>query len=201
MTNIEIDEPRIPQKGDKLFQADNNSNWWHNACLNFFHNNWDLYAIGYKDAADILVQAVLKAPGQQDILVYPIVFLYRQYIELRLKEIIKKGSVLLVTFNEIPFDHNIDVLYKKCKEMLEEVCPKGSLIGLDVVNDFINQFIAIDPGSFAFRYPTDKKGKSSLTIKNINLNNLAEVMRGMANTLDGASAGISELLSFKKDIV
>ncbi len=117
MTNFEIDEPKILQKEDKLFQTGNDGNWWHNAHLDFYHINWNLYALGYKDAADILVQFVLKAPGQQDMLVYPIVFLYRQYIELRLKEIIKKGEALLSTFNDIPFGHNIYDLWNKCKKI------------------------------------------------------------------------------------
>ena len=106
----------------------------------------------------------------------------------------------MVCFNDIPFGHDIYDLWKKCKEILE-VCPKGSLIGLDVVDDLINQFRSEDPESCAFRYPTDKKGKPSLKIEHINLHNFAEVISGIANTLDGASGGISELLSFKKDIV
>ena len=28
-----------PRKGDKLFTSDD-SDWWHNACLNYFPSNW-----------------------------------------------------------------------------------------------------------------------------------------------------------------
>lgn len=49
--------------------------------------DWDTYAMGYKRAGDILVQYVADNDWDQDFLVYPITFLYRQYLELRLKEL------------------------------------------------------------------------------------------------------------------
>jgi hypothetical protein len=55
----------------------------------------DLFAEGYKTAADILVKQVVEHSSHQDTLVYPIVFLYQQHIELRFKEIIREGLSLL----------------------------------------------------------------------------------------------------------
>lgn len=51
--------------------------------------NWGMYTIGYKEAGDLLLQYALNV-GRQNVLVYPIIFLYRHYIELQLKEIITK---------------------------------------------------------------------------------------------------------------
>ena len=69
--------------------------WRFNACLNWTNDTLELYVIGYKEAADKLVENIMDTPRYQDTLVFPICFLYRQYIELRLKELIKSGRCLL----------------------------------------------------------------------------------------------------------
>jgi len=182
-----------PQKGDQLFKAD--VDWWHNACLNRFHDNWSLYADGYKRAGDLLVEYIKDARSDQDFLVYPIVFLYRQYLELRLKELIRDGNQLLDVPQEFPKHHKIDKLWGQCRRILEQVWPEGPTEDLDAVEECIRQFSEKDPSSIAFRYPTDKDGNPSLPdLRYINLRNLSEVMARIGSLLDGSSDGISAYL-------
>jgi len=61
-----------PKKGEQLFRSDLSDH--SNACLNFMNNQFDLYAVGYKRAADLLVDHAISTHSNQDILVYPIVF-------------------------------------------------------------------------------------------------------------------------------
>jgi hypothetical protein len=72
-----------PKKGNQLFKSD--ADWINNACLNFKEDQLNLYAIGYKRAAELLLEHVKNSGRDQDTLVYPIIFLYRHYLELRLK--------------------------------------------------------------------------------------------------------------------
>lgn len=65
----------LPTDEDKLFTTA--EDYWNNACLNFLHDGWALYTIGYKDAADMLVSQVETHGRHHDTLVYPIIFLYR----------------------------------------------------------------------------------------------------------------------------
>ncbi|MGH7451463.1 MAG: hypothetical protein ACRENG_08980, partial [bacterium] len=158
-----------PRKGDVLFKSDND--WSNNACLNFLHSSQELYlyAHGYKQAADILVDHISATKRDQDILVYPIVFLYRHCIELYLKEIITEGNILLDEPKEMPTGHKIDVLWKDCKIILEKLQFDSTKDELEAVDEIISQFSEKDPLSFAFRYPTDKKGEKLLPdIKYIN---------------------------------
>lgn len=188
-----------PRKNDELFKSDDD--WWHNACLNFTWDNWDLYAEGYKQAADLLIEHIKERRTNQDALVYPIVFLYRQYIELRLKVLIRDGNQLHEIPENFPKHHKIDELWKQCRRILEQVWPEGPLEDLDAVEECIYQFSEKDPSSMAFRYPADKKGSPSLPgLRYINLRNLAEVMSRLASLLDGASAGISEYLGYKREM-
>ena len=89
-----------PRKGDRLF--DGAEDWYHNACLNWRYDNWELYASGYNTAGDILVQHIIDTRSDRDTLVFPIVFNYRQYLELRCKEIIRVGKVLADEAAEFP---------------------------------------------------------------------------------------------------
>ena len=90
---------------EPIFSSD--GDWRCNACLNWFHDSLELYAYGYKDAADTLVAKVMMTGRHQDYLVFPICFLYRQYIELRLKEIIRSGRSLLDDLEAFPKHHKI----------------------------------------------------------------------------------------------
>jgi hypothetical protein len=58
-------------------------------------NGWDLYATGYLDAANLLVESVLETGRSRNPLCYPVAFLFRHYLEFRLKEIILQGRELL----------------------------------------------------------------------------------------------------------
>ncbi len=81
---------RSPRLNDKLFiEADD---WRMNACLNMYHDPSELYVVGYKEAADSLVDSIANQKGSADSLIFPIVFLYRHYIEIRLKSLLHDGS-------------------------------------------------------------------------------------------------------------
>jgi hypothetical protein len=188
-----------PRKGDHLFKGDDD--WWHNACLNFLPDQWGIYADGYKLAGDILVEHVKNARRNQDILVFPIVFLYRQYIELRVKEIIRDGNQLLRIPESFPKHHKINELWRECRRILESFWPKGPTDDLDAVEECIQQFSQKDPSSMAFRYPTDKQGNRSLPdLRHINLRNLSDVIDRIASLLDGASMGLSYYLEQKQEM-
>ncbi|MGB7572016.1 MAG: hypothetical protein WBL87_09700, partial [Methanothrix sp.] len=92
---------------------------------------WDLYSTGYKEAGDLLIE---NADNHTDFLVYPIVFLYRHCIELRLKQISIEGNKLLKTqvFTEKEMkatlfrEHNLDSLWSCSKKIIEKLFPDES---------------------------------------------------------------------------
>lgn len=177
--------------------------WYLNACLHVTPENWDVYALGYKLAGDTLVQYVIDNDRDQDFLVYPIAFLYRQYLELRLKELILVGSRLLDQNVSIPREHNLVSLWRKARPNIEEVWPDSQTKDhLDTIEDRIKELCSIDSGSYAFRYPEDVKGTSTLPgIRHINLKQLRDVVQGISNVLDGCSMGIGEYLNVKHEMM
>lgn len=196
----------LPEKGDQLFIP--GRDWWHNACLNYLPDDWELYAIGYKQAADVLVEYIKACQSHQDSLVFPIVFLYRQYLELRLKQLIKDGNHLLDRAEDFEDTHDLEKLWGDCKSVLEGIEPKPEKKELDAIDNLISQFCKVDPGFFSFRYSVTKKDQKTkerarslpTDLKHINLRNLKEVMSKISNFLDGASDMISVYSEHKSEM-
>jgi hypothetical protein len=196
--------PAWPEKGDQLFKA--GEDWWLNAVIDHWNKDLHSYAEGYKQAAEILVErAIAASTGVRipiDYLVFPIVFLYRQYIELRLKEIILLGNKLFDRPQGFPKIHEISKLWKSARAILEELKPKPSSEELDTVERCMDEFSRLDPESESFRYPVTKKGMKAFPQDQvvINLRQLREIMAKIASFLDAYSEGIGVLYEQKREI-
>lgn len=211
MENKSIEETRreieaqILRIKEPLFasRAAPDSDWYLNACLHVSGENWDTYAMGYKRAGDIVVQYVVDNNWDQDFLVYPIAFLYRQYLELRLKELIFVGSRLLDQPARIPKTHNLVSLWRQARPNIEAVWPDSDTKGhLSAVEDRLRELCEVDSGSYAFRYPKDNEGTTTLTgMKHINLKQLKDVIQGISYILDGSSTGMGESLNAKQEMM
>lgn len=188
-----------PQKGDILFKPA--PDWWNNARVNFLHDHWETYVDGYKRAGDVLVEHVKNMRSDQDTLVYPIVFLYRHYIELRLKIIFMDGKQFVEDKKEFPAHHDIVNLWGECKKIIVKVFVDDPIKDLNAVEKCIKEFAKIDPSSESFRYPINKQGYPTLSaLSHINLRNLSEVISRIASFLDFVSRGISIYLEQKREI-
>src|SRR4051812_27294719 len=150
-----------PCVGDVLFSADGG---WFNACVGWTCDQWVGYAEGYRRAAEILVQHIADTERDQDVLVYPIVFMYRQAIEISLKRLIVIGTQLIDRPTEVPRHHRLVLLWRQCRPIIEEVWPDGPKEDLDVVGAVLEDFEALDPISTVFRYPVNNEGQASLSV-------------------------------------
>ena len=177
--------------------------WHNNACINYVHDPLELFASAYKEAADALVEKVISTSRDQDILVYPIVFLYRQYLELRLKEIIKHCRIFLDENPDFPKHHKINELWITVKELVTQIRnDEESLPEPNLTEHVINEFTSYDPDSFSFRYPTDKKGNNPLNgMKHINIRHLSDMIQEASEYLELVSTGISVYNDYKKDML
>jgi hypothetical protein len=190
-----------PMRGDQLFKAD--SDWRHNAHLDLSGKGWGAYAVGYKEAADSLARRFLKNWQGNDTLTYPMVFLYRQYLELRLKEVIMLGQKLL----DEPLDiqkkiigsHSLEDLWKPCREILEilgksGLWPEDSVEQLDSVEVLVMEFHGKDPKATNFRYPVTKAsegGQPTLPFLNrVGVRNFYKVMQRLDSFFTGQIDGI-----------
>jgi len=191
--DAESDEYPWPKPGDVLFTSDEDPQ--SDALLNWALKGWDAYASGYLEAANLLVEKALETGQRTDTLIYPVAFLYRHYLELRLKEITIQGGELISGQREFRLVHALDELWNSVRLILEKVWPNGPTIDLDAVEKVILQFHNLDLTSEAFRYPVDRKHNATLsTLKHVGPRNLRDVMRRTAGLLEASSSAISMYL-------
>ncbi len=189
-----IDNIEWPTMDQDLFNG-GDPHKWINARLDILGQEEKvyLYASGYKKAAKLVFKNLDSSARHHDILVYPIVFLMRQSLELLLKDIITTCYQILEIKVGIPNVHPLLELWNEAKSKLDEV---GLAIEKNDKSSFqklVTQFDLFDRGSYAFRYPHDTKGRDSLPdVQKINLDNFMYVSAGMYNFLYGIDVEIAE---------
>ena len=131
--------------------------WKKNALIgSYFSNDLSLIAQGYYKGAKILVESLDNNPSNA--LVYPIVFLYRHYIEIQLKAILEEFREMGAISNRI-MSHKLDVLLKR----VNQICTQQSLQNLsDEVCETIQGFNEFDNSSQTFRYSINRNGVSNI---------------------------------------
>jgi hypothetical protein len=167
---------RTPQ--GKLFAADENPRT--NAPVNWAQDATELYIEGFYQGAILLSRQVFNGKGSRGALVYPISYLYRHYVELRLKDLVQQiNAYLEKSIPALDSSHSLRVLWQ------EYVKPIGSMVDSDFsgpvivrIDDAIDELDKVDPNSQAFRYAFGKKGSKAIQgdIKMIGLENLEEKM-------------------------
>ncbi|MEZ9595496.1 hypothetical protein AB4298_12740 [Shewanella sp. 10N.261.52.F9] len=151
-----------------------------NADIGWMNDRAPFYNEGYKSAARELTNDYANRPvNEKDTLVFPIVFLYRQYIELTLKDLIRELDKKLsyTRADKTLAQHKLlplwDAAIKQYDSFIQ--AEKISLVFTSTPNKerlIVNQFNQIDEDSFSFRYASDKKGNETLEdLEYISVNN------------------------------
>ncbi len=166
--------------------------------------SWDsllTYALGYKEAANSVVDSVKARNIAPDLAVYPVCFLYRHYIELMLKGLIRLGNQLLSRTAEFPKHHSLRELWEACRPLLEDACQEGDQADTQTVEACIREFASLDPSGEAFRYGEDKSGNPSFNERTqFSLTNMRDVMNRLSGFFEGSYDYMHELLQYQADV-
>lgn len=170
------------EKGVPLFQPGVDE-----SCVAIVYPSNDIRSLGFKMAADNLVDIALKNPGCADYLVYSIAYLYRMYIELRLKTIIESAKHIYRK------GHKLEKLLKEAKPVMKNSSQWFDDQELEAVEEKIEEFCKIDPSSDAWRYSRDYDGDPTLEgIQTVDLKHLKQVMDSISTALEGSYTAIFE---------
>jgi hypothetical protein len=151
-----------------------------NADIGWMHDKSPFYNEGYKTAArELSTDYEKRDTKEKDTLVFPIIFLYRQYIELTLKDLIRETDLKLnfQRNDKILENHALLPLWDEAIKQYEEHISVNNITlvftpTIKKERSIVNQFNQIDGGSFSFRYATDKQGNDYLNnIDYISVNN------------------------------
>lgn len=173
----------------------------------------DLIADSYRAVADhriALLESQHSLYAGDEFEAYPVVFLYRHALELRLKAIVLAGSVFLREEGIEPMSHkrlkrhDLMPLYKEVCRIFEAMDPRGNHwdLGFDEVrsaSDFeaiVREFDQVDGGSFAFRYSVGTDFSTPSLEENFEFDLLlfAKLMDQIVRALAGAPDWIRETM-------
>lgn len=111
------------------------------------------YIMSFKEAGDILVEHSMNVKA--DYMFYSVMFNYMQYLELALK------NILIYENLKIPYDHDINALWKTTKPIIKEKFGKDE-IEISIIDSIIKSIFPKNSTSMYFRYKTDKQGKDNI---------------------------------------
>ncbi|MER0467760.1 hypothetical protein ABR330_14010 [Bacillus cabrialesii subsp. cabrialesii] len=149
----------IKRKDNNLFEtfSPDYSNMDYNAVIGWEGQS---YHYGYKEGFfNIAHMAIVPAVHQSDSLVFPIIFNYRHYLELVLKENIFRFEIIFRLPISNTKTHDLDTLLKNLIGMLE-THKLGFLIS-STQKKVIQDFHEIDSNNDAFRFVFDFEGNYS----------------------------------------
>lgn len=191
----------LPNANDQLFKDETDINygaWLKNPANKFF-----LYSEGYKKAGANLWEFIIENRFYANTLIYPLVFNYRQFIELRLKELIIMGYKYLDIEKDFADEHSLMKLWNTYRN---DILPEIETIDketLDNVERLIMQFNSEDPKSMSFRYPVTKGPNriDSINRDTIDLKNFKAVIDKLIYFFDWQWDMISHYEDFKAEMI
>jgi hypothetical protein len=154
---------------------------------------------GYRQAANLLVERAAEERGARDFLLYPIIFSYRHFLELSLK------SMLLLYGRQVDIfpvwdDHDLGRLWRLFEAMIGRYETDHDNDAFEAVKTCVAEFAHIDPNSFAFRYPVDRKGQPvEIDMDRIDLLQLRDVMEGIHGYFMGTDGYLDNLTANEPD--
>jgi len=137
-------------------------------------NDFGPFGSGYHEAGKLLMRKMECAVGYRDFEGYPILFLYRQALELYMKAIIYKGSQLHLLIRDEELDtrrflkkHRLTALLPPIDTVFEVLKWKWDFDvegaeSFERFTELIKEVEALDRDSSCFRYPVDKRGEASV---------------------------------------
>lgn len=189
-------------KGNAAFKTGNKHG---DVVLNFHHipkDDFGSYAEAYHEAAKILAKNMEAKGIYSDLDACPIVFLYLHALELVCKGIllINKDLKNGISFKEDElWKHGVVRLLPKIKSIFEHVGWRwdkglGGFSDFEDLIEYLKSVEVVDPRSFSFRYPIDKRNNSPLP-KNFAFNaiDFSRKMDELLEVFEDAMLGLQEI--------
>lgn len=150
---------------------------------------------GFMHAGTALADEALRERLRRYDLVYPMLYCYRHAIETWLKWLIAQyGPPVGVRLRNINDTHDLLGLWRDFRRINDACGAKADDDALIAVEKAVKQFHDWDKKGMIFRYATTKKGAvAQFGHPNIDLDNLKDVMTGIANFFNGSDGWLDSI--------
>lgn len=162
---------------------------------------WYRFAMGYKHAADRLSSEMATYGRVPESAGFPVLYLYRHYVELMLKGVLLDTGELLEEPERIPRHHELRRLWGQLRARLTTIEQLESDEWLERAGTLIGELDSIDERAVAFRYPVNRDGDAVLPVyQAIDLAHFSAVMDELSLVLEGIAAALDQQLEYKREI-
>lgn len=146
-------------------------------------SNWQHLTDVYSKAVNVLGGSM--PPGSAE----PYLFLARHTLELWLKAIIMLGQESLKLVPDLPDHHDLQRLWTAAYPVIR-IKSKISKPEIEQIALLVNEYHSLDPGSFTFRYPVNKKNKAIKTDQRVR----AFSLKSHSERFEGVKEVMSQLI-------
>ena len=157
---------------------------------------------GFEEAAERQYLAMTTGRNHDlDVGVFPLVTLWRQAVELRMKWLLGELQQLHGLPHNVPHHHKIHDLWQVTLPLLQDASPDGPPEAAQTVEAMLNELHAIDASATQFRSPTHRDGRRALEgIKRLDLYTLHEGMATLGASFSSASDHVNHELGLRADL-
>ena len=150
---------------------------------------------GFMHAGAVLADMALSDHIQRNELIYPMLYCYRHAVETGLKWLITQyGPPFGVTPQNINDTHDLMTLWQHFRQIKDACGVEPNDEALTAVEKAVKQFHDWDKGGVTFRYATTSKGAvAKFQYANIDIENLKDVMSGIANFFSGSDGWLDSI--------
>jgi hypothetical protein len=162
------------------------------------HRHYRLVS-GYEEAAERQYNAMTSG-HDLDTGVFPLVTMWRQALELRMKWVLRELQQLHDLAVDVPTHHNLAKMWNTLRPLLHQTSPQEPPEQIKSVGRMIGELHAIDASATEFRYATRPDGTPTLDgVESLDLPALQAGMAALVAFFAAASDQADHLLELKDD--
>lgn len=190
-----MDVSDLDFSSDERLFGPGHGNWWDTAVTAGTTSDVVPYAIGFREAGDILVERCLETL-MQDFVAFPVLYCYRHALELAMKDIVYEWERAKNGDFDVIQTHDLIPIWSRVRTALEGAWPDGNSEQLDRMGAIIAELASTDEKGEQFRYDRDKKGfvrELPDELTRFDLPNVSRVMNKLLALMLGAIDGIADM--------
>lgn len=156
------------------------------------------YSWGYFSAGERLLSSIYENRMSIDLMVYPVIYIYRHAIELALKHLARGLPALWDDEFDIKLSHKLKDNWLVVRPYLLKSQNFGGADLLAKVDVILDDFVKIDPSGEVFRFPESREGDLFLhDIAHINLLVFGQAMQSLQEIFEFWFDTLDQLWDFK----
>ncbi|MGL4730312.1 MAG: hypothetical protein ACRCW0_01855 [Clostridium sp.] len=169
----------------------------------FSQKDYYPYVRAYSESAEYFYKIIKNSDSYAEYLFIPMCYLYRNAVELALKEILFK--IKSITYKRTlklinSKKHKVVSLWNSIKDEVEVILdPSKGNNTVEIISKYLNEINNIDPKADLFRYPFDKNCNVYLQNKKFDVENVNGIFKEILCLLNGVEGNISyynDMLSY-----